>query len=400
MAEQQKLQAFASYQATMHQFLQVQEALMDQLLSRKALMPGRLSAEGSPVQIPVSPTKEAPAKLPRCRILACPRSLPADSSNQPDGLYLIIADSIGVAPLLAQALELRGAEVLVLSAQQLASEQAISQLDLASYRPLQGIVHLAPLQIGERVGSLVEWRSSSQIYVKGFFRLIQQCLADLQKNTQPRVLAASLLGGYFGRGQRSVSGLATSGGNLGLLKTLAVEYPQIHVKGVDCDQQPPKAMADQILRELLTTDPEIEVGYPDGKRTVFTAIPAPLEPVQRLTEQPSADWVLLVTGGARGITAEVLKSLVVPGMCLILVGRSPLQPAESATTACLEDPDQLRQQLVADAKVEGRNITPKQIEHELKSLLNNRQIQHNLDWFRMRCRVEYHAIDARDSEVL
>jgi NAD(P)-dependent dehydrogenase (short-subunit alcohol dehydrogenase family) len=163
---------------------------------------------------------------------------------------------------------------------------------------------------------------------------------------------------------------------------------------------PATLLAQQIIQELLTPDSEIEVGYPQGQRTIFASTLSPLSPSAPTQEQPTQDWVVFVTGGNRGITAEVLKALVVPGMTLILVGRSPIPPAESAATCHIQELGQLRQQLLIQAKAEGRTATPRQIEQDLNALINARQSRQNLDWLRQRCRVEYHALDVRDAESL
>ena len=52
--------------------------------------------------------------------------------------------------------------------------------------------------------------------------------------------------------------------------------------------------------------------------------------MKRLLEGPR---MVLATGGARGITAELLEEIAQPGMRIVLVGRSPEPPAEEARFA-------------------------------------------------------------------
>jgi NAD(P)-dependent dehydrogenase (short-subunit alcohol dehydrogenase family) len=397
MTDNRKYQAFAAYQSTMQQFLHLQESFMSRFLADRR-QDGRDTAS-NPFVSDHSLRKPESKSLPRCRVISFNKPLDSLASIRPDGLFLITADSVGVAPLVAKDLELRGAQAMVLPVQQLLSDLSVDQIDLSGHRSLQGIVHLAPLVVQHASISIDEWRSFSQIHVKGWFRLLQRFVKELDQVSQPIVFAASLLGGNFGRADL-VPGLATGGGNLGLLKSMAVEFPHIQVKGVDFDRLPPGEIAQQIIQELLTEDKEIEVGYPEGQRTVFTSVISPLARSQPSTKLPGPESVLLVTGGCRGITAEVLKSLVVSGMTLVLVGRSALPPEEPSTTSTIEDPALLRLRLIAIAKSEGRQPTPTEIEKDLQTLLNTRQSRSNYNWFSKHCQVEYHSLDVRDSDAM
>ena len=68
---------------------------------------------------------------------------------------------------------------------------------------------------------------------------------------------------------------------------------------------------------------------------------------------PDADWVVLATGGARGITAELLEEMAVPGMRLVLLGRSAEPESEPAALAGLQTVAQLRAHLLDEARARG-----------------------------------------------
>src|SRR6185503_6698022 len=123
-------------------------------------------------------------------------------------------------------------------------------------------------------------------------------------------------------------------GIAGLVKSLALEWPGVHCKVVGLDPESPAALqAEQLLVELTAADGLVEVGYHGARRRVFQPRLAPLAATSpRLTID--ADCVVLVTGGARGITAEVAADLAERYRpTLVLVGRSPLpEPEESPAT--------------------------------------------------------------------
>ena len=81
--------------------------------------------------------------------------------------------------------------------------------------------------------------------------------------------------------------------------------------------------------------------------------------------EPDADWVVLATGGARGITAEVLMGLAEKQVRLVLVGRAPEPPQENPQTAALNTEAELRRYLLEKARTEGR--APKPVETPIKS---------------------------------
>jgi len=96
-----------------------------------------------------------------------------------------------------------------------------------------------------------------------------------------------------------------------------------------------------------------EVSYPEGVRTIFRTVPASLSPLPTPLRQPDEHWVVLATGGARGITAETLRELAPFRLTLILLGRTPLPESEDAATRRLPDAAALRRHFLARASAEG-----------------------------------------------
>ncbi|HAJ60657.1 MAG TPA: polyketide synthase [Cyanobacteria bacterium UBA8543] len=328
------------------------------------------------------------------------------SPLHPTGLFLITEDELSVASCISDALQQRGVKTATIAIEKLRSPEQLASV-VTEYRQLYGsvtgILHLAPLAAIPMPVTLLDWREYTQIYSKSLFQLLQLCAEDLQQagqQQQGRVLAASLFGGYFGRDSQSSDGLPTGGSNTGLLKTLITEWPGVHAKAIDFDTTlSPPDMAQHIINELLLPGGRIEVGYPQGNRTIFKTVPASLQITETSPQlTPSADWVVLVTGGARGITAEITDELIVPGMTLIVVGRSPEPSPESPATAGI-DIREVRQVLLEQAKAQGLLATPMQIERQLKKLFCDRAIRRNLSRFRQAgAKVEYLPVDVRNSD--
>ncbi|TYB71374.1 SDR family NAD(P)-dependent oxidoreductase [Nonomuraea sp. PA05] len=159
-------------------------------------------------------------------------------------------------------------------------------------------------------------------------------------------------------------------GAAGLAKTLHLEAPGLRTTVVHVPETP--ELIGQVVAEVAATSDFSEVHYDSaGVRRVPTlrAMPAG----QEREEQPlTADDVLLVTGGGKGITAECAITMAgeVPGAAkLLLLGRSdPAQDEELAANlrrmagsgltvhyarADAADPDQVRQAVAAGEQALG-----------------------------------------------
>lgn len=333
-------------------------------------------------------------------------ALPSQQLVSLTGLFLITEDGLSVASHVAAALQQKGATTAILNTSTLAEpeklEQAIAQLRQL-HGSVTGIIHLVPLAALELPATLAGWRQITQIHCKSLFQLLHLCAADLQQAGQQQmgcVVAASLLGGYFGRQGQGISGLPSAGSNTGFLKTLVTEWPGVRAKAIDFDNSlSPVSIAEQIVKELLSSG-RLEVGYPQGQRTIFQTVTANLaRENQPAPLTPTSEWVVLVTGGARGITAEIVNDLAQSGLKLVITGRAAEPVAETTDTAGIEDITVLRRVLLQRARTQGLTPTPMQIERQLQDLLRDRAIANNLQQFRQAgAQVEYVAVDVRNAE--
>lgn len=325
--------------------------------------------------------------------------LPECESVSPTGLFLITQDQLSVAPYVAQALQQRGATTAIISGSSLLDPEQMAR-EIAQlrqhYGSVAGIVHLAPLATAPNLENLAQERKYTQIQLKSLFGMLQLCAADLQQ--EGRVVAASLLGGNFGRDRHPQPGLPIGGGCNGLLKAMAIEWSNVRAKAIDFDNSlSPADMAQHIINELLCSRGRIEVGYIQGKRTVFDTVEAPFKASIPQIE-PNVNWVVMMTGGARGITAQIAHELVIPGMTMIVVGRSPL-PQPDPHFDGIEDISVLLRLLLDRAKAQGLSPTPVQIESKLQELLRDRAIRRNLEKHRKAgAIIEYHCVDVRQEE--
>jgi len=112
--------------------------------------------------------------------------------------------------------------------------------------------------------------------------------------------------------------------------------------------------------------------------------------------------VFLVTGGARGVTAEIARQLA--ERCqptLILAGASSLPSGpEPADTAGITETARLKAALMTRLRASSKTVKPAAVEAALQRLLKDREIVHTIESLRRTgARVEYHSVDVRQEDA-
>jgi NAD(P)-dependent dehydrogenase (short-subunit alcohol dehydrogenase family) len=110
----------------------------------------------------------------------------------------------------------------------------------------------------------------------------------------------------------------------------------------------------------------------------------------------------LITGGARGITAEVARLLAERyHPTLVLVGTTPLPDTdEPAETSGIGDKARLKTVLMERLRAAGASVRPADIETSVQRVLKEREIRNTLGALkRAGASVEYHAMDVRDESA-
>lgn len=249
--------------------------------------------------------------------------------------FLITDDSLGVASTLASMMEAHGAVVHLLN---------FSEAEPLPPHPeeVDGLIHLWSLNPANRVRD-----------VKRFFSLIRETIPHKTKC----LLVASGLGGNFGcyRADGSVlsADFGQGAGLAGMIKSLAKEFPDIRAHWVDLDLSEPAAdLAACLEMELLSEENDLtEVAYQTGERRCLQIVRTELSLIQDIDNlELDEKSVVLLTGGARGITARIATALARRFHCHFeLVGRSaaPESAEEAENTRHAHERKSLRQAVIA-----------------------------------------------------
>ncbi|MFE1172375.1 SDR family NAD(P)-dependent oxidoreductase [Streptomyces sp. NPDC058773] len=290
--------------------------------------------------------------------------------------FAVVEDGQGVALALAALLESHGARVRTVPAERLARCAA---------EGVGGVVDLSALRAGRDAvlpGQFDGWRTA----LTGGARSL---------------LLATAAGGTFGQDATADAPDPLPGAGLrGFARTAALEYPDVLIRAVDIDPKDrPERIAAHLLAELCAPGEPVVVGRTNGTRTTLRTVPTPL-PDETVPGRPmlDADSVVLLTGGARGITARTALALARSHGCHIeLLGRTPLpETPEDPALAHAHDRIALRAALLAQGL-----RRPAEIEVAAGAVLARREITATLDALApLAASVRYHAADVADEAAV
>jgi NAD(P)-dependent dehydrogenase (short-subunit alcohol dehydrogenase family) len=207
-------------------------------------------------------------------------------------------------------------------------------------------------------------------------------------------------------GARWLLAVGARPGLRGLFRSLQREYPKTTVRLVELEPGAP--LAEHVVAELLAGDANPVVITGNGVRETLELTRTSLGSLASSGAGPAGDGaaeaealglgpesVVLLVGGARGITARFAETLAAASGCRIeLIGRTPVTDGrEDPATADVLDLAGLRSALAA-----AGHGAPSEIDRRAHQILAQREVAATLD--ALRGRVRYHAADVRDTDAV
>jgi NAD(P)-dependent dehydrogenase (short-subunit alcohol dehydrogenase family)/acyl carrier protein len=298
---------------------------------------------------------------------------------RPDGEVWVLDDGSNLVASIVERLGVLGLRARIIERSEIAA--------LHSPERLTGLLLLAPTMGSDRSS------------IPDAFRLLRAAAPGLRKagaEGASAVVTVTRLGGSFGLVGLPAGADAASGGLSGLAKTAGHEWPEVVGKAIDIDPSMPIAEAARaIVEEMFRRGPS-EVGLTRAGRVAIELRSVPI------TGSPgpgpiSRGDVVVVTGGARGVTAEV--ALAMAGAfrpTLVVLGRSAGPSAEPGWLAPLVGEAEIKRALHAQARGPA---TPQAIGERFRKISANREILANLRRIEQAgAKVVYRSIDVRDRE--
>jgi NAD(P)-dependent dehydrogenase (short-subunit alcohol dehydrogenase family) len=199
-----------------------------------------------------------------------------------------------------------------------------------------------------------------------------------------------------------VSVLRHHQGYPGLFKSLAREFDNITCRLISLSTpQEVDQIAEITLKEILTNDKPAEIIYKNDQRHKVDIIPSPLSTsLNEAHIQLDQKSVVLVLGGAQGITAELGKHMSQAYPCTyILVGRSadPRNEVSAKDFEGMKTKEEIRGFLIRS----GQFTSPAEIEKETTKIFKNNQILRTIrDMEELGNTIVYQSLDLCDEEGL
>jgi acyl transferase domain-containing protein/NAD(P)H-dependent flavin oxidoreductase YrpB (nitropropane dioxygenase family) len=202
-----------------------------------------------------------------------------------------------------------------------------------------------------------------------------------------------------------------SAGLHGLFRTVAREYPETLARVVDLDDTSPAAVADALVAELLLPGADAPVVLRTAAgRHGMELVETPLGVLAASGAGPAGDGaaeaaalgldrasVVLLVGGARGITAKFAAALASASRCRIeLLGRTPAPSGpEDPRTAAARTPAELRAALAAE-----KDMSASEINRAAGLVLAQREITATLEELAaLGSPARYHSVDFREPDA-
>jgi len=360
---------------------------------------------------PASPIKRL---IVRAKESDIPRRSPRDfeSDQKGKGKKIIVSlDSHGFADEVIKKIKLKKGEVITIGSKDAdfefdftdvkATEKRIEEFKEA-YPMVNGFIHLAPLDFyfdqKNKKNKKKGIDANLNTTIKSFFVMIKSLFETLdQKQTFIGTITFdSVVFPYMedcGDIHPMFAGLS------GLMKTINKELAQTQVKVVDFSYKQPKRsrsrIADTFLNEILCDDTRCEVGYRDKKRYVISMKPSIADKTQRVV---SDNDTLLVTGGAGGITYEIIKKVVEKYQTnLIILDINDIY----STDPKYLDKTSTDAELMAQLRNDMPGEKPIEIKRALDRLIRVRQSVENIEYLKsLGVSVEYNCVDVTDSKAV
>ena len=234
-------------------------------------------------------------------------------------------------------------------------------------------------------------------------KLVGPALRHAAKTTGHAMLVtASRIDGAFGLDGIPPRNAHATGGLAGLAKTAAHEWPEVRCKAVDI--APNFASLDTLavaLHDEVTLAGPIEVGIAHQGRSALLLSPVSLAGRNGHHPLNKGDLVV-ITGGARGVTAQVALALAQAHKpTLLLLGRSVAPTPEPAWLASATTEAAMKKAILAHLDKSAGPPSPKVLNDEYKKVAANREVLTNIALLQKAgATVIYRGVDVRDETAV
>jgi acyl transferase domain-containing protein/NAD(P)-dependent dehydrogenase (short-subunit alcohol dehydrogenase family) len=322
--------------------------------------------------------------------------------SAPDRTILVTDDGTGLAQAIVTQSDAAHNNAMLITPDEL--EMILN--DQMALPALAGLIILPPATQDE---------SDAINFLKNAFALTKYATQDLSDAGSDRgafLATVTRLDGAFGFNAGDINAPIT-GALAGLVKTAALEWENVRCHAIDIAPQwhDTAAIAQALIAELFCVSDDdssvpVEVGLgtvgSNVKRLGLTLTSVPLPENRPLQTGIEPQDVIVISGGARGVTAVAAKTLAEhTHATIIMLGRSSspepepdwLKPARTHTEmkrAILENAPEIK-------NCNNQSVSPAQLEKAYRAYQTNREISATLKQLKeIGIQAQYYAADVRN----
>lgn len=223
------------------------------------------------------------------------------------------------------------------------------------------------------------------------FKLIQSCGEKLQESNG-LLTSITTLGGSFGF-DNQLAASPNQAGLYGIVKTADKEWSDVSCKSIDIEKD---SVSIELIQQELFLQGPLEVGLVNEQAMELVLEQEALIENGKDKTLLHKDDFIIISGGARGVTAEVAIKLAETYQCkLLLLGRSPEPEQEPEWLASLNNDAEIKKAILDNSE---EKLTPANLQKQFKSILANREIRATLEKIEQAgSEVQYSSADVTDS---
>jgi acyl transferase domain-containing protein len=270
------------------------------------------------------------------------------------------------------------------------------------YGPIAAFIHLHPSNHDD-TSHTVRYLETEKAILRHVFliaKYLKEPLNQAANQGRSAFLAVTRLDGELGLAQHHNFGVIGAG-LFGLTKSLNQEWEPVFCRSLDLS---PDLDSDTCIHHIIAElhDPNLlvtEVGYSHkGRCTISTEL---TELIPHPSLSISKDQVFLVSGGAKGITAQCVIKLAQTYQCkFILLGRSHTEQ-QPVWAEGYENEAELKQRIMEYFLAQGEKPTPMMVQKKFQTISSQREIHSTLKAIEAAGgQAEYVSVDISDGVSL
>jgi len=248
----------------------------------------------------------------------------------------------------------------------------------SKYGKTGSFIHLHPHYKFQNGNFTHHFKAEREVVKTLFFlaKHLQNDLNELGKRQRASFLTVTRMDGKSGQGKRRNVSII-GGGITGLVKSLNLEWSPVFCRAVDIQPEiPADKIADQIIAERHDINTRVvEVAFSEEGRKTTLVTPVKVDENKTIKTNVSRDSVFLVSGGARGVTANCVIEMAKTFQCkFILLGRSSsdFEVPDFAKNGI--DDGALKHMIMSDLKERGEKPSLPKVKSVFKDIVAKKEI--------------------------